>query len=196
MPGIAVLISGGGTNLQALIDNVHGQSSAEIVLVLSNRSNAYGLERAKKASIPTRVFALRTFTNKTGKGRTEYDAELAGILNESKPDLIVLAGWMHILSSSFLEKITTPIINLHPALPGEYDGAGAIDRAYADFQQGKTDHTGVMVHYVVAEVDRGEPILTRRIPINKGDSIEDLESRIHGVEHELIVEATKNVLSL
>ena len=88
-----------------------------------------------------------------------------------------------------------PIINLHPALPGAFDGANAIERAYEAFQAGEIEHTGVMVHEVVAEVDRGAPILVRRVPIYKGESLDALETRMHSVEHELIVEAAAKVLS-
>jgi phosphoribosylglycinamide formyltransferase len=102
---------------------------------------------------------------------------------------------MHILSPPFLAPLAAshvPVINLHPALPGAYDGANAIARAYADFVAGKTKGpTGVMVHYVVAEVDRGKPILVREVEFREGESLEGLEGRMREVEHGIIVEGTK-----
>lgn len=196
---IVVLISGSGTNLQALIDasvskdgSLHG--IGEIKSVISNRSTAYGLERAKNANISTKVFTLAT-AKKNGKSREEYDSELANLINSETPDLIVLAGFMHILSPAFLDTIKAPIINLHPALPGEYDGAHAIERAFNAFVEGKTDHTGVMVHWVTKVVDGGKPIIAERINIEKEDTLNTLENRIHSIEHKIIVDATKKVLS-
>jgi folate-dependent phosphoribosylglycinamide formyltransferase PurN len=105
---------------------------------------------------------------------------------------------MHILSPSFLDLLgpSTPIINLHPALPGAFDGADAIGRAYAAFQKGELENgrTGVMVHRVVKEVDRGEPLVVREVPVKEGESLEELEARIHSIEHELIVEGARKVL--
>lgn len=114
-----------------------------------------------------------------------------------KPDLVVLAGFMHILSESFLNpfiEANVRILNLHPALPGEFDGAHAIDRAYDAFKQGLIKRTGCMIHEVVKEVDRGQPLLVREVPFHEGDSLEDIEERIHQVEHVIIVEATQQEL--
>lgn len=102
---------------------------------------------------------------------------------------------MHILAPTFIDPLTTkkiPIINLHPALPGKYDGANAIQRAYDDFQQGKLEHgrTGIMVHYVISEVDRGTPILVREVECQSSETLDQLEERMHEVEHQLIVEGT------
>jgi phosphoribosylglycinamide formyltransferase len=87
-----------------------------------------------------------------------------------------------------------PCINLHPALPGAFDGANAIPRAFEAFQKGEITHTGAMVHRVIKEVDRGEPLIVRKVEIKEGDSLQDVENRIHGVEHEIIVEGTKKIL--
>jgi phosphoribosylglycinamide formyltransferase len=228
---ITVLISGSGSNLQALIDAAGTERlpNAQITFVLSSRSNAYGLTRAANQSppIPTSICALKTFLNRNpGATREHYDAEVARRVLDSKPDLVVLAGWMHILSPQFLEilngttepppapalpppdvsslptqteplpsqvaseststpshtlKFPIPCINLHPALPGAFDGADAIGRAYQAFQDGTIDKTGVMVHRVVAEVDRGEPLVVREIPIKQGETKEQLETNIHQV---------------
>ncbi|KAI6104454.1 formyl transferase [Pisolithus croceorrhizus] len=173
---LAVLISGPGTNLQALIDaqNTPVLPNTSMVLVLSNRKVACGLARATTASppIPTAYLACQPYT------REDYDLELARIVLWAKPDLVVLAGWMHI---SGLHR-SYPQINIHLALPGRFGGANAIQRAL-----------GVMVHRVVAEVDMGEPLIVREVPIEKGESIKMYEERLHRVEWEIILQATKKV---
>ncbi|KAI1131706.1 formyl transferase [Nemania abortiva] len=204
---ISCLASGNGSNLQALIDAcVSGTIAGTIVKVTVNRKDAYAVKRAESAQppIPTDYFNLvkhgflaagEKDPEKVKEARFRYDAALAERILADKPDLIVLAGWMHVMSTGFLNPVATagvPIINLHPALPGMYDGAGAIKRAYEDFKTGKLKNgiTGIMIHYVVEEVDRGAPVLTQEIQIQDGESLEDLEQRIHGHEHELIVKAT------
>ncbi|KAI9318456.1 phosphoribosylglycinamide formyltransferase [Dichotomocladium elegans] len=196
LPTIAVLISGSGSNLQALIDATgSGQLKAKIVLVGSNRKNAYGLERAAKAGIPTRTWSLKQYKD-AGKTRVDFDIDVARTIQEEyKPDLVVLAGFMHILSPEFLSFFPRcNVMNLHPALPGQFDGAHAIERAYEAFGKGQISHTGVMVHKVIADVDRGEVILQRQVPIEKSDSLADLEERIHSVEHQIIVEGAQKFL--
>lgn len=220
---IVVLISGSGSNFQAVLDATCGASpaipDAQIVRVISNRMKAFGLQRAKNVDppIPTSVHSLKTYqTRNPGKTRDDYDLVLAErVLGDDGhvPDLVVLAGFMHIVSETFLSAMghatsltappafakrparPVPIINLHPALPGAFDGANAIERAYDAFQAGDIERTGVMVHEVVAEVDRGAPILVRPVPIYKDESLDALETRMHSVEHELIVEAAAKVLS-
>ncbi|KAI0450628.1 formyl transferase [Xylaria acuta] len=204
---ISCLASGNGSNLQALIDAcASGIIEGTIVKVTVNRKDAYAVKRAAATQppIPTDYFNLvkhgflaagEKDPENVKQARFGYDAALAERILADKPDLIVLAGWMHVMSTGFLNPIATagvPIINLHPALPGMYDGAGAIKRAYEDFKDGKLENgiTGIMIHYVVEEVDRGAPVLTREIKIEDGESLEDLEQRIHGYEHELIVKAT------
>ncbi|QRV79506.1 phosphoribosylglycinamide formyltransferase [Ceratobasidium sp. AG-Ba] len=203
---IVVLISGSGSNLQALMDACASSRipSAQIAFVLSNRSAAYGLQRAAQANppIPTAVLAYKTYVNARARegaqvGREDYDVAVAERILKAVPDadLIVLAGWMHILSERFLDAIhPIPIINLHPALPGAFDGANALQRAFEAFQKGEIAHTGVMVHRVIKEVDQGEPILTRVVEIKKEDTLADLEARVHEVEHDLLVEAVVKVL--
>jgi phosphoribosylglycinamide formyltransferase len=192
LPTVVVLISGSGTNLQALIDATQdGRLKANIIAVISNRKNAFGLERAKKAGIPTQTFSLKKFKDEN-KTRVDFDIHLAKSIQEQyKPDLVVLAGFMHILSPEFLSFFNNNVMNLHPALPGQFDGAHAIERAFEAYQKGEIQHTGIMVHKVIADVDRGAVILQRDIPINKDDSLDDLETRIHKFEHELIVEGAQ-----
>ncbi|KAI9347097.1 phosphoribosylglycinamide formyltransferase [Pilaira anomala] len=194
-PTIVVLISGSGTNLQALIDATQqGKLKGKIIAVISNRKNAFGLERAKKADIPTQTFSLKKFKDEK-KTRVDFDIHVAKTIQEQyKPDLVILAGWMHILSPEFLSFFDNNVMNLHPALPGQFDGAHAIDRAYEAFKKGEIKHTGIMVHKVIADVDRGDVILQREVPIYETDSLQDLEERIHSFEHQLIVEGAQAFL--
>ncbi|KAI9267594.1 phosphoribosylglycinamide formyltransferase [Helicostylum pulchrum] len=196
LPTIVVLISGSGTNLQALIDATQqGKLQGNIIAVVSNRKNAFGLERAKKAGIATQTFSLKKFKDE-GKTRVDFDIHVAKTIQEQyHPDLVILAGWMHILSPEFLSFFNNNVMNLHPALPGQFDGAHAIDRAFDAFKKGVIKHTGIMVHKVIADVDRGDVILQREVPINETDSLEDLETRIHSFEHQLIVEGAQLFLN-
>ncbi|KAI8802627.1 phosphoribosylglycinamide formyltransferase [Cladochytrium replicatum] len=203
-PRVVVLISGSGTNLQALIDATKASPpvlNAEIVLVISNRKGAFGLTRAENAGIPTLVHTLKPYRD-AGKSRVDYDVDLAIKIREAKPDLVVLAGWMHILSAEFLAEVGLEerIINLHPALPGQFDGANAIERAFQHFREGKTGtgiagYTGVMVHHVIPKVDGGAVIVEERVPVLYEDKLGDLEQRIHAVEHRILVEGARILLS-
>ncbi|KAG2121927.1 phosphoribosylglycinamide formyltransferase [Suillus clintonianus] len=211
---LAVLISGEGTNLQALIDaqNTPSLPNTQIVLVLSNRKNARGLIRASTSHphpIPTAYIGLQPFLRSNpGKTREDYDVEVARIVLRAKPDAVVCAGWMHIVSEGFLDVLKgtrvldgeevlereVPVINIHPALFGQFDGTHAVERGFEAFQKGEVDELGVMVHRVVKEVDRGEPLIQRRVEVVKGEAIEAYEERLHKVEWEIIVEATRMVL--
>ena len=209
---LLVLISGNGTNLQALISACTTAPfllpNTTITHVISNRKDAYGLQRAQHAAIPTTYHNLVKYKKRhpdTAAGiaaaRAEYDADLAQLIlapgpapSAKRPDLVVCAGFMHVLSAGFcaqLDEAGVGIVNLHPALPGQYSGAGAIERAYEDFQRGEIGGTGVMVHYVVAEVDMGAPIVVREVEMRSGETREELEARIHEVEHGLIVKGTR-----
>lgn len=194
MKRLVVMISGGGTNLQALIDACQfGALDAQIVAVFSNRADAYGLTRAEQSGIPSVTFPLTPY-KKAGRPRSDYDGDLARLVAAFEPDLIVLAGWMLILSPDFLNHFPRQVINLHPALPGQFPGTDAIERAYAASQRGEIDHTGVMVHWAVPEVDAGEVIVSATVTIEAGDTLQDLETRIHVTEHRLIVEASRVAL--
>jgi formyltetrahydrofolate-dependent phosphoribosylglycinamide formyltransferase len=193
---IAVLISGAGSNLQALI---HAQAAgtlgeARITHVLSNRFNAGGIQCACVANIPVHLFSLKVFCDgePTPAKRQAYDAELAATLNALNVDLVVLAGWMHIFSAAFLSAIKASVINLHPALPGQFAGATAIDDAYAAWQAGRITETGCMVHEVIEAVDAGRVIATQTVPCMAGDRLETLKQRMQLVEHPLIVRAVQH----
>lgn len=185
-PSIVVLVSGNGSNLQALIDACErGDLHARIAAVVSNRPRAYGLTRAREKRIPTAVLSLRDFDD-----RAAYDDALADLVGSWRPDLVVLAGFMLILGPRFLDRFPRRVVNLHPALPGVFPGVKAIERAHAAGERGELDETGVMVHFVVPEVDAGPVILTRRVPLRPGEPLEALAARMHAAEHEVIVEAT------
>jgi formyltetrahydrofolate-dependent phosphoribosylglycinamide formyltransferase len=192
---LVVLISGSGTNLQAILDAIAAKMlAAELVLVVSNRKAAYGLVRAAEAGIPTLYLPLKPYTD-AGKSRTDYDLDLAECVRRFSPDLIVLAGWMHVLSAAFLSQFPNQVINLHPALPAAFPGAEAIRRTFEAFQRGNVKHGGCMVHYVVPEVDAGPVIAQISVPIEADDTLEAFEARLHAAEHRLIVEAAQLALA-
>ena len=162
---LTILISGNGSNLQALIDasNTTSLPNTIIVRVISNRKSAKGLQRAEKALIPTYYHNLVPYskihpssnisTKYSNEAREAYDADLAALVLENKPHVVVCAGWMHVLSSAFLtrlEEAAVPVINLHPALPGQFNGTKAIERAWEQGKQGILKVTGIMIHYVIS----------------------------------------------
>ncbi|MEE2788445.1 MAG: phosphoribosylglycinamide formyltransferase, partial [Myxococcota bacterium] len=154
--------------------------------VVSNRKAAYGLTRARAAGIETRYVPFKPYADRAD-GREAYDLDLAERLNADHPDLIVLAGWMRILSAGFLATVNAPVINLHPALPGAYPGTNAIERAWHDAQTGIITETGVMVHRVIEEVDAGTVLGTTVVPIDTTATFATLEMAIHKAEHALLV---------
>ncbi|MDQ3312525.1 MAG: phosphoribosylglycinamide formyltransferase, partial [Actinomycetota bacterium] len=152
---LAVLVSGTGSNLQALLDASHdGSLPADVVLVVSDRHGAAALDRARDAGV-----SAVAVPPVPGEERSRYDSTIAAIVAEHEPDLVVLAGWMRILTMSFLRHFPGQVVNLHPALPGELAGTNAIERAFDEARTGTRTATGVMVHLVPDEgVDDG-PVL-------------------------------------
>lgn len=196
MTRIAVLISGFGSNLQAIIDAVEEERlpGVEVAVIVSNRREAYGIKRAVRHGVPVVYFPLAPYT-KAGRPRREYDADLASIVQAFDVSWVVMAGWMHILSDAFLSHFPSRVVNLHPALPGTFPGTHSIERAYEAHQRGEIDHTGVMVHLVPdEEVDAGPVVAQEVVPIRPQDSLDDLEGRIHTVEHRLLVRALRDLL--
>jgi phosphoribosylglycinamide formyltransferase-1 len=192
MKRLVVLISGNGSNLQAILDACNsGELPASVVCVISNKTDAYGLVRAKNAGIEAIHFAKQG-----NESRNEYDARLAELVIAKQPDYIVLAGWMRILTSSFLNCFPNRVINLHPALPGTFPGTHAIERAFEAYQRGEIKHTGIMVHLVPNEgVDDGPVLATEIVPINKDDTLESLEKRVHQKEHRTLVQTLNTLMS-
>ena len=188
---LVVLISGNGSNLQAILDACRsGELDAQVVSVISNKADAYGLVRARNAGVEAILFAKQP-----NESRTDYDARLAVYVSACLPDYVILAGWMRILSSSFLSSFPNRVINLHPALPGMFPGTHAIERAYEAYQRGEIDHTGVMVHLVPDEgVDNGPVLAQQEIYFQQNESLEEFEMRVHEVEHKLLVNTLKHLL--
>ena len=172
---VVVLISGSGSNLQAMIDaSTEGRLPATIVAVVSNRADALGLQRAHKASIATDVLDHEAFPD-----RESYDEELLRLVSRHEPDLVVLAGFMRILTSGFVTAFRNRIMNIHPSLLPLYPGLHTHQRA---LDAGDNNH-GATVHFVTPELDAGPIILQGRIPIIQGDTADLLQQRIHKVEH-------------
>jgi formyltetrahydrofolate-dependent phosphoribosylglycinamide formyltransferase len=186
---LVVLASGTGTNLQAVLDACDaGELPARVALVVSDKPSR-ALERARTARVPALYLP-----KPRSLARARYDAELAGYVAAARPDLVVLAGWMRILTPAFLDRFPGRVINLHPALPGAFPGTDAIRRSYEAFRRGEVKSGGVMVHHVVPEVDAGPVILAETVPIEPGDTLETFEARVHAVEHRLLVSAIRRCL--
>jgi phosphoribosylglycinamide formyltransferase-1 len=183
---LVVLISGNGSNLQAILDAcASGALPARVAAVFSDRREAFGLERARRAGIPALALPkLKTHS------REAYDAQLAELAASYEPDLVVLAGWMRLLSMAFLGRFPNRVVNLHPALPGTFPGTRAIERAWEAHQRGEIRHTGVMVHLVPDEgVDSGPVLAQALVPIQAGDTLATFTERVHAAEHKILVQA-------
>ena len=174
---ILVLISGSGTNLQAIINACNSTDyPGEVVGVISNKSDAYGLTRAKNANI-----SGLTLSHKDFNSREEYDQELVKKIDSYTPDIIVLAGFMRILTPSFVQHFQGKLINIHPSLLPKYQGLNTHQRA---IDAGDEVH-GVSVHFVTEELDGGPVILQAKVPVFKGDTSDDLAARVHEQEHRI-----------
>ena len=175
MKKIVVLISGGGSNLQSLIDGCHnGAINGKIVAVISNQSNAYGLIRAQTAEIPTVCLS-----NKAYADRDEYDAALLSTILQYQPDLVVLAGFMRILTPAFVKEFTGKMLNIHPSLLPKYPGLHTHRKA----MENKDSQHGTSVHFVTEELDGGPVILQASIPLFAQDTEDDIVERIKVQEH-------------
>jgi len=177
---IVVLISGSGSNLQAIVDKIHKQpldnTQAEIVAVISNKSDAYGLQRASEANIPA-----ITVPSKGCESREAFDALLATELDKHQPDLIILAGFMRILTTEFVEKFQGKMLNIHPSLLPKYPGTNTHQRA---IEAGDDVH-GVSVHFVTPDLDSGPTVLQAKVPVFSDDTAEDLAERVLTQEHQI-----------
>lgn len=178
---LVVLVSGGGTNLQAIMDAcASGNLDAEVVAVVANKASAFGLERARSANVPAVVLEPQ------GRPRPDYDAALAEVVAGYEPDIVVMAGWMRIITMAFLSNFR--VLNLHPALPGMFPGIRAIERAFEAWESGAISESGVMVHWVPDEgVDDGPVIIHSEVRFHSGDTLDSFEQRLHSVEHDLLV---------
>ena len=172
---VVVLLSGTGSNLQALIDSDDVKASpANIRAVISNRADAYGLQRAKDAGIDTRVLDHKAF-----EGREAFDAALIEVIDEFKPQLVVLAGFMRILSADFVRHYQGRLLNIHPSLLPKYKGMHTHQRA---LDAGDSEH-GCSVHFVTEELDGGPLVVQAVIPVESEDTPSSLAQRVHTQEH-------------
>jgi phosphoribosylglycinamide formyltransferase-1 len=178
MKRIVVMISGSGSNLQTIIDQIHrSDDAAQIVCVISNKPDAFGLQRAREAGIPH----VCVDSQSTSGDRAAYDKLLVTTIEEYQADLIVLAGFMRILSDSFVNQYLGRLINIHPSLLPKYKGLNTHQRA---IDNGDTEH-GVSVHFVTPELDGGPVILQAKVPIFPEDDAEDIAQRVQVQEHQI-----------
>jgi len=183
MINVVVLISGSGSNLQALINQVDSRElPINIKLVISNNAHAYGLERAHSAGIPTTCIDHRDYHS-----RLKFDRALIKRIDKTQPDLIILAGFMRILTAEFVDHYHHRLFNIHPSLLPKYPGTNTHQRAL----EAKDKWHGASIHFVVPEVDAGPVILQGRLPIDETDTAESLQQRIHKIEHILYPLAVK-----
>nr|XP_004654503.2 trifunctional purine biosynthetic protein adenosine-3 [Jaculus jaculus]XP_045005509.1 trifunctional purine biosynthetic protein adenosine-3 [Jaculus jaculus]XP_045005510.1 trifunctional purine biosynthetic protein adenosine-3 [Jaculus jaculus] len=184
---VAVLISGTGSNLQALIDSTRDpSSSAQIVIVISNKAAVAGLEKAERAGIPTRVI-----NHKLYKGREEFDSAIDKVLEEYSTDLVCLAGFMRILSGPFVRKWNGKMLNIHPSLLPSFKGSNAHEQV---LEAGVTV-TGCTVHFVAEDVDAGQIILQEAVPVRRGDTVATLSERVKLAEHKIFPASLELVAS-
>jgi len=180
---IVVLASGSGSNLQSIIDNIEkGELHCEIKAVISDKRKAFALERARKHGIKDIHVKKKDFAS-----REEFDAKLVDIINELNVDLVVLAGFMRILSPVFVSAFPNKILNIHPALLPKYPGIHSIERAF----EAKDKVTGITVHFIDEGVDTGPIVKQVEVPIMPDDTLESLEERVHKAEHIIYSEVLK-----
>ena len=174
---VVVLLSGTGSNLQALIDSTRtGDSPVRIAAVISNRSDAYGLQRARDAGIETRSLDHKTFD-----GREAFDSALIELIDAFNPKLVVLAGFMRILSADFVRHYEGRLLNIHPSLLPKYKGMHTHQRA---LEAGDSEH-GCSVHFVTEELDGGPLVVQAVVPVESDDSAQSLAQRVHTQEHRI-----------
>lgn len=174
---VVVLLSGTGSNLQALIDSTRtGDSPVRIAAVISNRSDAYGLQRARDVGIET-----RTLDHKAFEGREAFDSALIELIDTFNPELVVLAGFMRILSADFVRHYAGRLLNIHPSLLPKYKGMHTHQRA---LDAGDSEH-GCSVHFVTEELDGGPLVVQAVVPVESDDSAQTLAQRVHTQEHRI-----------
>jgi phosphoribosylglycinamide formyltransferase-1 len=176
---IAVLISGNGSNLQAIIDAIQNGLPAEIAVVISNKGDAYGLQRAQKANIPTKVLSHKDY-----KTREDYDEALKDLLEQYQPKLIVLAGFMRILTAEFVHHFENRILNIHPSLLPKYPGLNT----HQQVLENKDKTHGITIHIVTAELDAGPALAQAECEVALDDTEETLKQKIQKLEHKLYPE--------
>jgi phosphoribosylglycinamide formyltransferase-1 len=181
---IVVLASGSGTNLQAILDQLHGKGLVEVVGVGSDKPGAGALGRAARAGVDTAVFPGAAYADRMGR-----DAAMADWIEAHRPGLVVLAGYMQVLTEPFVTRFAGRIVNVHPALLPSFPGLDAIGQAL----EAGVQETGVTVHFVDEGIDTGPTILQRRVPVPVGRERRVLEAAVHTVEHQLYPEAIRMI---
>lgn len=181
---LVVLASGSGTNLQAILDQLHGRDGVEVTGVASDKPGARALERAVAAGVETAVFPIDAYADRLGR-----DAAMADWVDSRRADLVVLAGYMQLLSEPFVARFRGRVVNIHPALLPSFPGLDAIGQALA----AGVEETGVTVHFVDEGIDTGPAILRRPVPVPVGRERGVLEAAIHNVEHQLYPEAIRMI---
>jgi len=181
---IVVLASGSGTNLQAILDGLHGQGLVEVVGVGSDKPTAGALERGRRAGVETAVFPVADHPDRAAR-----DEAMGDWIEAREADLVVLAGYMQLLSAPFVARFRNRVVNIHPALLPSFPGLDAIGQALA----AGVEATGVTVHFVDEGVDTGPVIAQREVPVPAGVGREELEAAVHAVEHELYPEAIRMI---
>ena len=172
---LVVLISGSGSNLQAIIDAcAAGSIPAEVCAVISNKADAYGLERARNSGIRAEVLDHKAFAS-----RDEYDVALGELIDSFSPDCVVLAGFMRILTPSLVQKFKGKMLNIHPSLLPKYQGLNTHQRAL----DANDKVHGVSVHFVTEELDGGPVIVQAQVPVENGDTAQTLAQKVHAQEH-------------
>ncbi|PKM20835.1 MAG: phosphoribosylglycinamide formyltransferase [Gammaproteobacteria bacterium HGW-Gammaproteobacteria-15] len=177
MKSIVVLISGSGSNLQAIIDACSsGFIPGKVSAVISNKANAYGLVRANEAGISTQVLSHKSYAS-----RDQYDLALTDAIEQHKPDLVILAGFMRILTPAFVQHFNGRLLNIHPSLLPKYQGLTTHQRA---IDAGDSEH-GCSVHFVTEQLDGGPVILQAKVPVFADDDAQGLAERVHEQEHRI-----------
>lgn len=187
-PRLAIFCSGNGSNFEAILTAIRrGTLRAEVAVMVCDKPGAYAVTRASKAGIPTVVVSPKLFPS-----RAEYEKLILRILKSQQIDLIVLAGFMRILTPAFIRAYKGKIVNVHPSLLPQFKGAHAIRDAF----QAKVKETGVTIHVVTEELDAGPILAQRKVRVSKSDTLELLEGRIHRLEHKLYADQIQKYLLL
>ena len=173
---VVVLISGSGSNLQALLNHFQDNESVTISAVISNKADAFGLQRAARAGVPTQVLSHRDYSD-----RLAFDQALIQVIDQYQPDLVVLAGFMRILTPEFTQHYQQRLMNIHPSLLPKYKGLDTHQRA---LEAGDTEH-GCSVHFVTEHLDGGPVIIQASIAIEADDTVDSLAQKIHQLEHQI-----------
>lgn len=184
MARMIICASGNGSNFEAITKSFMNDPENKIVLLICNNEKAFAIDRAKKYGIPYKLVKYQK-----GEGRESVEAEILKAIKENKTDVVFLAGYMKIFTTYFFKNIFIPVVNIHPSILPKYKGVNAIEQAF----QSNDKEIGITIHYVVEEVDAGEIILQKIIPLNKKKGLDFIEKEIHKLEHKWYPIAAKEI---